>query len=184
MYLELGILRIGTIIKARRINFLHYLVSQKESEMISQVFRIQWNQPCKNDWTLSVKQDLADFGIEVNLSNIKRKSEASFKNYVKLKAYEYEFNQLMNIKWAHSIQDNLCYSRLEMQNYSKLGNLNNYQAQTLFRYRVRMANLIIIIIGKIFAARNKYFCVHYVQYVQNISMASYVIVRIAKLNIS
>ena len=140
MYLELGILRIGTIIKARRINFLHYIVSQKESEMISQVFSIQWNQPCKNDWTLSVKQDLADFGIEVNLSNIKRKSEASFKNYVKLKAYEYEFNQLMKIKGTHSKLDNLWYSRLEMQNYLKLGNMNNYQAQTLFRYRVRMAN--------------------------------------------
>ena len=32
LYLELGCLNIGTIIKARRLNFLHYLLNQSESE--------------------------------------------------------------------------------------------------------------------------------------------------------
>ena len=139
MYLELGIPRIGTIIKARRINFLHYILNRKESEMISQVFKVQWNQPSKNDWALLVKQDLVDLEIDMNLSNIKTKSEWSFKNFVKKKAYEYEFKQLIRRKETHTKLDNLWYPRLEMQNYLKLDNLNNSQAQTLFRYRVRMA---------------------------------------------
>ena len=73
LYLELGILRIGTMIKARRINFLHYLLNRKETEMLYQIFSVQWNQPTKNDWTNLVKQDLQDFKIEMNLSNIKKK---------------------------------------------------------------------------------------------------------------
>ena len=36
--LELGILSVGTTIKARRINFLHYLLSTGENEMIHKVF--------------------------------------------------------------------------------------------------------------------------------------------------
>ena len=71
MYLELGILRVGTIIKARRINFLHYLLNRSVTEMISQIFCVQWNHPVKNDWSNFVKQDLSDFKIETNLSEIK-----------------------------------------------------------------------------------------------------------------
>ena len=41
MYLQLGILRIGTIVKARRLNFLHYLVTRKNTEMLIQVFSVQ-----------------------------------------------------------------------------------------------------------------------------------------------
>ena len=53
---------------------------------------------------------------------------------------EYEYNQLMNIKQTHSKLNNLCYTKLELQNYLKLESLNTTEAQTLFRYRVRMAN--------------------------------------------
>ena len=101
--------------------------------------KVQWNQPSKNDWTLLVKQDLVDLEIDVNLSNIKKKSEWSFKNLVKKKTYEYEFKHLMRRKETHRKLDNLWYSRLELQNYLKLENLNNSQAQTLFRYKVKMA---------------------------------------------
>ena len=140
LYLELGILRIGTIIKARRINFLHYLLRRKETEMIYQIFSAQWSQPTKNDWTSMVKQDLIDFNIETNLSNLKMKSEWSFKNLVKKKAHEYEFNELMIKKQKYSKLNNLKYTKLEMQRYLKLENLNTIGAQTLFKYRVRMAN--------------------------------------------
>ena len=120
MYLELGILRIRTIVKARRINFLHYLLNRKETEMISQVFSVQWSRPDKNDWSILVKQDLSDFNLDANLSNIKRKSKWSFKNLVRIKAQEYEFNQLMKDKQKHTKLDNLWYSKLETQKYLEL----------------------------------------------------------------
>ena len=68
------------------------------------------------------------------------KYESSFKNLVRKKTMEYEYNQLMNIKQTHSKLNNLCYTKLELQNYLKLEVLNATEAQTLFKYRVRMAS--------------------------------------------
>ena len=92
--------------------------------MISQVFRVQWSQPDKNDWILLVQKDLMDFNIEVNLSYIKRKSKLSFKNLVKMKAHEYEFTQLLKSKQKHSKVENLWYSKLEMQKYLELNDMD------------------------------------------------------------
>ena len=58
----------------------------------------------------------------------------------KQKAHIYEFNQLMSAKQRHTKMDNLNYSKLEIQEYFKLENMNTAGAQTLFKYRVRMAN--------------------------------------------
>ena len=63
MFLELGIISIGTIIKARRINFLNYLATRGDSAMVFKVFMLQWNSPGKDDWALQVKSDLKDFKI-------------------------------------------------------------------------------------------------------------------------
>ena len=49
--LELGVLSISTITKARRINYLHYLLTTSESEMILRVFMMQWKKTVKSDWT-------------------------------------------------------------------------------------------------------------------------------------
>ena len=140
VYLELGILSIGTIIRARRINFLRSLLAANENDMTYKVFITQWNNPVKQDWVLQVKQDLKAFNIEPNLSNLRERSINSFKKLVKVKAFEYEFSRLMKAKNGHSKMDNLSYSKLEMQKYLKLENLYASGARTLFRYRTRMAN--------------------------------------------
>ena len=75
MQLELGIMSISTLIKARRINFLHYLASRNESEMLSKFFMAQWEYPGRNDWTNQVREDLLEFGISENLRHIKSKSK-------------------------------------------------------------------------------------------------------------
>ena len=136
IYLELGILSIGTIIKARRLNFLHYLVTRSESEMVKKVFLLQWYRPVQGDWSLSARQDLRAFGMDENLETIKCISKDSFKNMIKRKAHEYEFFRLMKLKQKHSKLSELSYSKLETQKY----NMNTVGAQTLFKYRVRMAN--------------------------------------------
>ena len=79
LFLELGIVGIGTTIKAARVNYLHYRATRNESEMIYKVFIAQWNRPVKNDWTVTVRQDLRDLKIEENLSFFKSKSSERFK---------------------------------------------------------------------------------------------------------
>jgi hypothetical protein len=82
LFFELGCLNIETIIKARRINFLHYLSTRKKSEMHYKFFIAQWKYPTTNDWTEQVKNDLEDFGVQVDLNYIQSKSKSAFKQIV------------------------------------------------------------------------------------------------------
>ena len=93
-HLELGLIPIGVLIKAKRIIYFHYLISRSESEMISQFFWTQWYNPTRGDWTESVRADLEDFDIPENLEMIREKPKDSFKNMVKVKALEYSLEAL------------------------------------------------------------------------------------------
>ena len=42
LYIETGTMTIGTIIKARRLNFLQYLVKLPKEEMLSRFFHCRW----------------------------------------------------------------------------------------------------------------------------------------------
>ena len=82
-YLEMGCLPISVIIKSRRLNYLHYLVSRKENEMLYKFFSAQWKYPVKNDWTEQEKLDLEEFEISSNLEWIRSKSKLAFKKLVR-----------------------------------------------------------------------------------------------------
>ena len=107
--------------------------------MTYKVLLAQWNHPVKQDWTEQVREDLFQFRIEPNLESLKKKSSNAFKKYVKIKAAEYEFRKLMELKHKHSKMDSLNYSRLEMQKYLRLEDCDAKGARTLFKYRTRMA---------------------------------------------
>ena len=141
LYLELGIMDIGSIIKTRRINYLHYLSTRKETEMLFQVFSAQWRYPTnKEDWTEMVWKDLVDFGIPVDLEFIRSKSKLTFKNMVKIKSKEFSFFKFMKEKEKHSKMANLWYSDLKMENYLNSNKFTVKQSQTIFSFRTRMAN--------------------------------------------
>ena len=61
LYLELGLLDIETILKARRINYLFYILRKSQSDMLYRFFIAQWRYPSKQDWAELVKKDLIDF---------------------------------------------------------------------------------------------------------------------------
>ena len=48
-FLELGILPLGVIIKARRLNYLYYIMKREESEMLYRFFMTQWNNEVCGD---------------------------------------------------------------------------------------------------------------------------------------
>ena len=101
VYLELGLTNIGTLIKARRCNYLHTLVKESESSMLSNFFMAQWKYPSTHDWTKQVKIDLSDFDIPIDLDYIKSKSVFSFKTLVKRKAKEFAFFSYLQMKDIH-----------------------------------------------------------------------------------
>ena len=141
LFLETGCLSIGTLIKCRRVNFLHYMVNLDDSDMLSEFFNTQWQHEVKNDWTSDVKKNLEEFGIPQNLDYLKGKSKESFNSLVKKKAREFEFNRLLNIKVtrAKSKMKNISYSEFKLQEYLELKTMTASQAKAWFKFRVRMA---------------------------------------------
>ena len=85
LYLELGCIPIRYIIKSRRLNFLHYILNQKEDSTIKQFFNAQNKGSSKTDWTETVKKDLNELDIKINFEEIKCMSKTAFKKLVKKK---------------------------------------------------------------------------------------------------
>ena len=139
LYLETGSLRINTIIKARRINYVHYLAKLDRKEMLSKFFYCQWLDNKKHDWCFQVKQDLREFDLPSCLEQIERKSHYSWKKLVKIKAREYEFKSLIELKEKRygAKLGMLSYSEFKKQTY--LSEYSKDQAQTILRYRTRMS---------------------------------------------
>ena len=139
LYLESGCVSIGTIIKARRANFLQYLLKLPKDDMLSRVFYCQWMDKKEHDWTEQVRADLEDFRLPVDLAYIEKKSVFSWKNTVKKRAKEYEFDKMIEKKETknQSKLKPLSYEKLDQQEYLK--NLDVKLAKTTFRFRTRMA---------------------------------------------
>ena len=74
LYMEAGYVTIGTIVKARRLNFLQYLLKLLQEDMLSIFFHCQWLDINPFDWTEQVKVDLAEFNLPVDLAVITSKS--------------------------------------------------------------------------------------------------------------
>ena len=139
LYLELGLIPIHIMLKARRVIYLHYLATLDQNEMLHKVFISQWKYPVKDDWTEEAKANLEELSIDLTLEQLKLKSVNSFKRMVKTKTKEYTLNYLLEMKEKHSKMDNLSYSNLKLQKYLKESDKSVAEIQNLYRYRTRVA---------------------------------------------
>ena len=117
--MELGCLPLRFIIKARRINYLHYLVNLKDDELLAKFFNAQCNSPSKGDWINTVKDDLTELGMNTEIEKLKSITKESFKEEVKKNTIKAAFQYLINISKRHSKMDYLKYDQLSMQKYLK-----------------------------------------------------------------
>ena len=139
LYLELGCIDIETLIKGRRLVYLHYLAQRKSETMLSRFFMAQWKYPCSGDWTQQVRRDLEEFEIPEDLNYLRSKSAISFKAIVKKKATELAFTKFMTKKMTLSKLTDNTYTSLEMQSYLKSDKFSVSEARMVFSFRTRMA---------------------------------------------
>ena len=139
LYLELGIIPIGSVIKARRIMYLYYLLNLEKTEMLYKFFIIQWGNPTRGDWSELVKEDLTDFKVGTNLDNIRMQRNHSLKKLVKERAKDHVFETLITKKDDNSKMDNLKYTELKQQEYTKSPNLRLEENLNIFKFRTCMA---------------------------------------------
>ena len=138
LYLELGILPIGMVIKSRRLKYLHSLLRRKEEEMLRQFFQTQWDNPVRGDWTETVRNDIKEFGFTENFNWYQSKTKETFKNIVKQKSKEITLELLTAKKETHSKMENLNYIEFGIQEYFKNPAVSRTQAKLVFMYRTRM----------------------------------------------
>ena len=100
-YLELGIITIGTILKMRRVKYLHYLLHRKEDDMLYRFFITQLYNPTPGDWTEQVKKDFESLDIPFDFDYIRNKSKEQFKKLVRAKTELYELDRLRQKQAKH-----------------------------------------------------------------------------------
>ena len=97
LYLKLGVVPIKVILMARRVMYLHYLVTLNPDQMLYKFFTAQWKKPIKDDWIEEVKKNLNELDIDMTLDDMKLKSNNSFKRIVKINLKLIVFSEMLQI---------------------------------------------------------------------------------------
>ena len=66
----------------RRLVFLHYIIREEPDCLIARCFKAQVKNPDKNDWCLTVEDDLKDLGITLKFDAIRTMTEFKFNFFV------------------------------------------------------------------------------------------------------
>ena len=142
LYLESGNIPIRFILKARRLNFLWYILNEDEDSLIHSFFKAQCNKPVRGDWVNTVRKDLEDLDIDMDFQSIKSTSKAVFKTLIKNKIKTKAFNDLVEVQQTHSKSVNVNYSEFKLQEYLSPNNeMTIKQKSFLFAARTHMIDL-------------------------------------------
>ena len=112
------------MIRERRLNFVHYILSQEENSLIVKVFEKQLKNCTAKDWVKTVIDDLEKVGLNVTFDEIKTTSKAKWWSMVKKSITEHSFKYLENIKQSHSKVKELEYEKLKTPTYFLPNKLN------------------------------------------------------------
>ena len=117
LYLELGCTPFRELIAKRRILFLHYIL--REGSMIRNFFAVQSKNPKPKDWVLTVKKDLEELKLELDIENIKTYTKPTLKILLNKAISIKVMKRLNTLKENHSKVRNISHTSLKMQNYLK-----------------------------------------------------------------
>ena len=98
---------------------MKHIISRPENELISRVYHAQKRRPQKDDWILTVTENLDDFDINFNEETLKNMSKLEFKSFLKKKTKKAALNYLKLKQQGHSIVRYIVYKDLNIQKYFK-----------------------------------------------------------------
>ena len=83
LYLQFGVLPTRFQIQIMMLNFLHYLLNQKEDSLLSRLFEAQLNIPTKGDWINNIRKILKLLNMQISFKEIKSLKITDFMRIVK-----------------------------------------------------------------------------------------------------
>ena len=143
LYLELGCIPFRELIIKRRILFMHYIVNEKPESMIRQFFETQLKNEKPKDWVKTVKKDLKDLKLEVDIEKFQVLKKSALKRILNKAILNMSLTRLNEIKANHSKVQKLSHEKLKMQNYLKANNhkMSQNESETIFKMRSRVSNV-------------------------------------------
>jgi hypothetical protein len=118
LYLESGCVPIRFTIKAKRIMFLHHILTREEDALITRVFWAQVHSPARGDWCQVVEEDLSDLGMEhLSFTAISEMKKSTLKNLLKKQVSETSLKYLAEEKEKSSKYSSRSFIGLQMQPY-------------------------------------------------------------------
>ena len=117
LYLETGTFPLRFTIITRRLMFFHYLLNEESESLVSRFLKTQIKNPSKNDWIVSVENDLKLLEIYLSHEDIQALSKQQFKSFVQDKIEEKALKYLNDLKRSHSKVSHIQHTRLEAQAY-------------------------------------------------------------------
>ena len=132
-FMETGVLNFETIIKSRRILYFHNILNRNKNQLIYSFLMTQQMTKSKYDWASQVLRDCNDFQINSSIDFLQNISVISFKEMVKLKAYEHAFKTYKRYQEKHSKMRFLYYVELKIQAYLLSPNISIEAKKIIFR---------------------------------------------------
>ena len=143
LFLELGVMPLRQIIIQRRMNFLFYIIRQKNESMLARVFNTQMKHRTSKDWVTMVLKDIKELELNINFVDMKHMTKNEWRNMIKKSIKKKALKELDELKMKHSKVRNIKYKDLEIQTYF----LPNKQEGTkedielIFKLRTNMTNV-------------------------------------------
>ena len=123
----------------RRLMFLHYILNENKSSLIFKCFEAQRRNPCRNDWIISIYDDLEVLDIGLSFEDIQNLSKYQFQKFVRITVEEKALEYLNNLKLSHSKVELVEHKSLQMQKYLEPQNVETIKlSKFLFQARTRM----------------------------------------------
>ena len=118
LYLELGLMPARFIILLRKLMYLQHILKQKSQDtLLYRFFKVQMDNPSKNDRVTGTLQDLEKVNFNMELFEIEQMSEEMFKNICKQKVKSLAFKYLNNKLKQRQNYSEVKYSNLNMSKY-------------------------------------------------------------------
>ena len=141
LYLEIGCKPARFLIMSRRLMFLHYILNEESSSLLSRFFKVQVKFPDRDDWCSVIFQDLEYLDIHLTFDQIQASSKQQFKKLVDQSINDKDFQFLIDEKNQLRKVSHIQYKKLTMQNYLKTKSVSIQMAKFIFILHSRMLDI-------------------------------------------
>ena len=121
--------------------FYHYILNEDSESLIHKFYKLQAKKPVKNDWSLTIKENLESLKISLTEDKIQKLSIYTFQKIVKTAIQKTAFKYLINLKNSHSKVLHISYENLKMQDYLMPSIFSPDVAKFTFLCRSRMVQV-------------------------------------------